>query len=263
MPELPDVEVYRRRFDAHALHRRVHTVVLRDRPLLAGASAEELDAAVRAHRFTRSLRHGKYLFLGLDGGRWMSAHFGMSGALEYAATNEERVPYERLRLELEHDGRLSYTSRRRLGRIALIDDPQAFVAAKRLGPDALAITPDEFEQRLRGRRGSIKGALMDQSLLAGLGNVYSDEVLFQAGVHPRTPVAVLDGAARARLFRAMRQVLRSAIEADADPARFPPRFLAPHRQVGAACPRCGGTVNRVQLGGRSSYLCERCQPPIA
>ena len=263
MPEFPDVELYKQRFEAHALHRRIESVVLRDRPLLSGASAQALQKALLAHRFVISKRHGKYLFLGIDTGRWLAAHFGMSGALEYADSEDESVQYERLRLVLEHGGRLSYTSRRRLGRITLIDDPQAFIEEKRLGPDALGIAAREFETRFGTKRGTVKSALMDQTTLAGIGNIYSDEVLFQSGLHPRTPVERLEKKSLAQLYRTTQRVLQAAVEAEADPHHFPDGFLTPHRREGAVCPRCGGTVKRMQIGGRSSYFCERCQPPLS
>ncbi len=103
---------------------------------------------------------------------------------------------------------------------------------------------------------------MDQSLIAGLGNVYSDEILFQAGIHPRSPLAHLDARGLRRLERSLADVLRAAIRAKADPRAMPAWFLLPHREPGARCPRCGGRIERIRLGGRSAYLCpghQRCR----
>jgi formamidopyrimidine-DNA glycosylase len=119
---------------------------------------------------------------------------------------------------------------------------------------------ERFEALADDRRGGTKCWLMDQGAMAGLGNVYSDEILFRARLHPKTPVAALDAAERERLFDAIADVLRISIDAGADPARVPDDFLLPHRERGAACPRCGGDIGQIKACGRTAWYCPHCQP---
>jgi formamidopyrimidine-DNA glycosylase len=150
---------------------------------------------------------------------------------------------------------------RRLGRVHLLDTPDAFIDENDLGPDALALDVDAFADRLAGRHGLIKSALMDQSLVAGLGNLYTDEVLFQAGLHPRTPVAALDDEARRALFEALQDVLTIAIACQADPEQLPAdRFLLPHRQGDKKDPYSGADLKTVTVAGRTGYYSPVRQP---
>ena len=185
----------------------------------------------------------------------------MTGRLAYSKDGATELKRPRLRVEFARGGVLEGEWQRRLGRIGLIDDPDDFIADKEFGPDALTLGVGlrAFRHLLADRRGPVKSALMDQSLLAGIGNVYSDEMLFQVCLHPRRVASGLDRDNTARLHRAMGRVLRTAIRHHADPARMPKGWLLPHRKPGAACPRCGGTVSRQSVGGRSAYLCPKCQ----
>ncbi|HUF29111.1 MAG TPA: hypothetical protein VMM77_00510 [Gemmatimonadaceae bacterium] len=120
--------------------------------------------------------------------------------------------------------------------------PRRFVEAHRLGPDALALDMAGFGKLVAAKRGAIKSWLMDQHAIAGIGNVYADEILFQAGIHPRRSASALDRRELSRLFTKLQKVLRKAIAARADPARMPKSFLLPRRRRGALCPRCRGRV---------------------
>jgi formamidopyrimidine-DNA glycosylase len=130
-----------------------------------------------------------------------------------------------------------------------------------LGADALALNRERLDELARGSRAGVKCWLMNQGVMAGLGNVYSDEILFRARLYPKTRVATLDADTRGRLFEALSTVLRISIESGADPARMPPDFLTPHREPGAARPGCGGAVAQLNACGRTCYYCPACQPP--
>jgi formamidopyrimidine-DNA glycosylase len=157
---------------------------------------------------------------------------------------------------------LAYDAQRKLGEIALIRDKAAYLAQKEIGMDALSPDCDDAALRdaLRGRRGMIKSALMNQKLVAGIGNIYADEILFQAHIHPKTPVNALDEPKLHTLFQTMKDVLQTAIEHQADPARFPDSFLIPHREQDARCPQCSGHIDALKVSGRTSYYCPACQP---
>ena len=187
-------------------------------------------------------------------------HFGMTGWLSYYEQKADRPPYTQLLIGFDNGHHLAYVDPRKLGRIALTDRPSSFVKAHRLGLDALALDFDRFrELASRQRRGAIKPWLMNQEIIAGVGNVYADEILFQTRIDPRRNADALDEAELKRLFKSLRKVLEKAIEAQADPAHMPKSFLLRRRQQGARCPRCGTPIKTITIGGRTAYYCPKCQ----
>lgn len=145
--------------------------------------------------------------------------------------------------------------------IAFVEDPVAFVRGKGLGWDALdtALSVHRLQKLFGGRRTRVKGALLNQRFIAGIGNIYADEILFQARLHPEAPVGRLRSDALRGLLKAMRSVLRTAICAKADPERMPRSWLLPHRTPTGSCPRCRKRVRRMTLVGRTCYFCGACQ----
>lgn len=263
MPELPDVEVMRRRFARGGLKRRIDAVEVITPRVLAGLSPPQLRARLIGRRFRATRRYGKRLYCSLDRGGWLSMHFGLTGDLQFYPDDAAAPHFSRAVIDFAGRQRVAYTNRRMIGRIEWVDDMAADVRAKKLGPDALdpRLTLPAFQRTLAGRRGSVKGVLMDQAVLAGIGNAYSDEILFQRRLHPQTPLAALGERARAQLYRTMRQVMQRAIACGAEPERLPKNFLIPHRRAGQKCPRCHGAIRRIGIGGRGSYYCPRCQAP--
>lgn len=262
MPELPDVEYFSQYLDATALHQCIAAVhVQRDDVLDDDLSSRRLVRQLKGRAFQATRRHGKHLPVELDDGGFLVLHFGMTGYLDYAMDRGDPPAHTRLRIDFDNGYRLAYVCQRMLGHVALAEDMDAFVKARELGPDALALDKAGLRERLEPHRGMVKPVLMDQSVLAGLGNVYTDEILFHARLHPRAPIADFDDDAYTRLYRSLRHVLQRAIDAHADPERMPRTWLLPHRQPDAECPRCSGQVQRTQVGGRSTYACPSCQPP--
>jgi formamidopyrimidine-DNA glycosylase len=260
MPELPDVETFKRYVDSTSLHHRINKVDV-NAPRMLRVAPRALRKALEGSEFTKTMRHGKNLLIRVKGGPWLHLHFGMSGMLEYAKDAGKRPAHTHLLVHFANGYRLAGIWQRRLGRISLADDPAAFAEAHDLGPDALDSEIDlkEFKRMLRERRGTIKSALMDQTLLAGLGNIYSDEILFQSGIRPDVKASDLSDARLRALYRAMRHVLRIAIARQADPDRLPKSWLLPHRDKGAKCPRCGGALQHKRTSERTAYFCPRCQ----
>jgi formamidopyrimidine-DNA glycosylase len=261
MPELPDVEVYKRYFDSTALHQPIADVDVLEETLLDGTAATALRQVLRGTSFEETRRHGKHLFARLDTGRWLGLHFGMSGELTYYERDGDALEYEYFRVDFENGYRLALVIPRKLGRVRVLDDPHVFVEKHELGPDALRLDFDTFEACLEGRRGMIKSALMDQTVLAGLGNVYTDEVLFQAGVHPRSKVKALGEDTLRALFDAMKEVLRTAVDRQADPEQMPAdRFLLPHRRGDKKDPISGTDLEKITVSGRTGYYSPARQP---
>lgn len=260
MPELPEVETERRYLNRYARHRRVVRVQAAHPDILSGISIQALGRKLKGCCIESSRRHGKYLLAGLDSGDWLVMHFGMSGTLAYYAHEQGPPDYAALILLLEGGRDLAYVSPRRLGRISLAGDPEEFIRHQRLGPDALDVGLTAFRECIAAARGAVKAWLMDQGHIAGIGNEYSDEILFHAGLHPGRSAKSLTEAEVGRLHRSMLEVLRRAVAVAANPERMPASWLLPRRGTDSACPRCGGPLHKSKAGGRAAYYCPRCQP---
>jgi formamidopyrimidine-DNA glycosylase len=260
MPELPDVEVYKGRADERAVGREVRRIKVPEPSILDQIAPANLIGQLQGCRIQNSRRHGKFLFLGFDSGPWLVLHFGMTGRLAPFDCAASVPAHTDLLLELDEGVCIAYVATRKLGRITLTDDPDGFIAEQELGADALRVEQDAFLALAKGHRAGVKCWLMNQRVLAGLGNVYSDEVLYRARMHPKTKLSERDEQALRDLFAARAEVLRLSIEAGADPQRMPDDFLLPHREAGAQCPRCDGEITTLKVCGRKTYLCPSCQP---
>jgi formamidopyrimidine-DNA glycosylase len=260
MPELPDVETYRRYLNATGLHQRIASTDVESAAVLAGTTPRGLARALEGTSFESTRRHGKYLFASLARGGWLVLHFGMTGELKYFKHREDAPDYTQCLITYDNGFHLAYAAPRKLGRIGLTDSPQRLIQDKELGPDALDLNAEAFVELASKRRGSIKPWLMNQEIMAGIGNIYSDEILFQAGLHPRRSVGELDETTLRRLHRVLCSVLEAAIKARVDPIQMPAGFLLPHRRKGGRCPKCGTHLKTVKAAGRTAWYCPRCQP---
>ncbi|MFP4566660.1 MAG: Fpg/Nei family DNA glycosylase [Spirochaetaceae bacterium] len=254
MPELPDVEVFRRYLVRHAGGADIVEVEVRDSRCLDDIAVNRFEELLAGTQFGQTRRHGKHLFVGLKPDRWLVLHFGMTGFLQ-RVSHDEDPDYSRIAFHLAGGGALHYILKRMLGRVGITGSPETFIGEHDLGPDALELDSDAFDELLQLARGGVKSLLMNQARIAGIGNIYSDEMLFQAGIHPGARCGDLDAEARGRLDVARQAVLETAIEREADPERLPREWLIPHREAGGRCPRCGGTIRREVINGRGSYVC--------
>ena len=257
MPELPDVEVFKNYLNETALHARIARVEVREKSLLGEVSEGNLDSRLKGSRFERSFRHGKYLFVEAANEGWLVLHFGMTGFLRYYKNVEQSGDHTRLRIDFKNGFHLAFDCQRKLGLIDWVEDPKEFIRKKELGDDPLSEHFDlsRFTELLEGKRGSVKSALMNQSVIAGIGNIYSDEILFHAGIHPKTRVSRLAGEEMKTLFSALKEVLDTAVKARADPKEMPAHFLISVRGEKEKCPKCGGRIEKVKVSGRTSYFC--------
>lgn len=259
MPELPDVETFRRYLNATSLHQQIERTHVDANLLDDCVTPQLLQRRLKGQEISRTDRRGKYLFACLSNDNCLVLHFGMTGFLRYFKDRSDAPGHTRLLVEFDSGYFLAYDCRRKLGTISITEDREEFIRAKDLGPDALGISRSEFEEVLTGHRGAIKSALMNQSILCGIGNVYSDEILFQARLRPDTSVDDLSGKNLERLFDAMRDVLETTIQCQADPGRFPDSYLTPKREAGEPCPGCGGSIEDAKISGRTAYFCPSCQ----
>lgn len=259
MPELPDVEGFRRVLADCAQGRTIQRVEVRDAGVLHGIGARRLSRDLEGRKFTEPERHGKWL-LAHTGGPSLLLHFGMTGRLVCAAADDEPHRHDRVLFTLGGGRQLRYRDQRKLKGLWLADDPEAARRLDDQGPDALTVSRADFDAALTSRRGRLKAALTDQSLLAGLGNLLADEILWQSRLHPSRATGSLTDDERATLHRTMRRVLRTSVRAE----HVPPRdnWLTGHRDApgGAPCPRCDTRLCSSRIAGRTTVWCPRCQP---
>lgn len=271
MPELPEVEVIRRGLEPLVRGKEFAGADIKFAGSIRYPSPEEFSRLLRGRRIEGLSRWGKYLLLGLDRGE-LVVHLRMTGRLVYL--EEGKPPGRHLRVVLPFtDGTLLYFSDvRKFGGLWLLENQAMRFRAglHRLGPDIYEeVDRDRFAQLLRTQpRSKLKPLLLDQHLVAGLGNIYVDESLNRSGLHPCRTVSSLTGAEICRLYGAIRAVLEEGIRYGGTSARdyvdargerggFQER-LAVYGQKGRSC-RCGATIERIVVAGRGTYICPRCQ----
>lgn len=260
MPELPDVEGYRRTLSACGRGRRIKEVDVRDSGVLHGVSAARLRRELEGRTLAAPERHGKWLVARTGGGPALLLHFGMTGELLCADAGDPPHPHDRVRLDLGDGRAVAYRDQRKLqGVWFAASGAEVERALAGQGPDALAVGRKEFRELLGRRRGRIKAVLIDQSVLAGLGNLLADEILWRARLHPRRPANRLTDTERDRLHSAMRRTLDRSVGAGRVPDRS--SWLTGHRDApDPHCPRCRTPLRRAKVGGRTTAWCPRCQP---
>jgi formamidopyrimidine-DNA glycosylase len=262
MPELPEVEVSKRYLDSTSLHQRISKVEVQDSYVLECISARELARRLKGRRFEKSERHGKHLFVRAGDELWLRLHFGMTGALEYLKHNEVAPKTARVIFRFANSCALAFDDQRKFGEVELIEDVDEFLRARGLGRDALEISFPQFKAIFSKRRGATKAILLNQQLIAGIGNLYADEILFRVRIHPASEAARLRDKDLARLFRATRHVLAKAIALKTDFNRLPESWLLTRRGKRGRCPRCGRDLRSATVGGRTSWFCGNCQKRI-
>jgi formamidopyrimidine-DNA glycosylase len=272
MPELPEVETIRRQLAPHLEGRTIESAEILDARWTRPADPAVVEHELMGAYVERVARAGKYMIWELSLDRFLILHLRMTGSLLFDPDVDP--PHTRVRLELDAGHRLIYVDPRRFGTGQLVHGAAARDAylAARLGvePFTEEFTTAYLRAASRGRIAPIKAFLLDQRRIAGIGNIYADEALFRAQIHPLRPAGRLTGVQWERLRDAIEDALSAGIEAKGasiddfrhlDGARgsFQDRFLV-HRRAGEPCPRCGRTIRKIVVGGRGTYVCEHCQP---
>jgi formamidopyrimidine-DNA glycosylase len=276
MPELPEVETIRRQLAPYVEGRRLERMEVLDARWCEPADPAVLEDAVRGRLIERLGRRGKYLILGLEDDVHVVMHLRMTGnlLLVEAADDVPERAHLRVRFELDSGEGLLFVDVRRFGTgVALLgSDALADYFTARLGVEPLSpdFTAETLREIARGRRAPVKAFLLTQERIAGVGNIYADEALFRARIHPLRPVGTLRRPQLAALRDAVVATLEDGIDArgatiddfrNADGAEgaFQDRFLV-HTREGEPCPRCGTPIRKLRAAGRGTYVCERCQP---
>jgi formamidopyrimidine-DNA glycosylase len=249
VPELPDVEQARKLIEAGGLHRRIAAVDDDDTYVSRPHAPGEIADALVGRELVAAHRRGKTMWLETSGdGPILGLHLGMAGRIVIDDEAAERG-WDRFVLHFEDGGMLALRDKRRLGRARLQPDIGA------LGPDAAEVGRERFGELLARSRAPIKARLMNQAVMAGVGNLMADEILWRALIDPRRPAAELDEAEVGRLWRDMRTIIRMSVRR----GRAGVTELIPERRRGGHCPRCGAALQRAAVGGRTTYWCPREQ----
>jgi formamidopyrimidine-DNA glycosylase len=282
MPELPEVETYVQDLAPMLTGRRVATAEIFWPRILAAPTADVFIQQILGQEFVSFGRRGKYLLLGMarpggDARQTLIVHLRMTGHLFVHPAMVTPGKHTHAVLGLDDGRRLHYQDARKFGRLWLVDDPQAVLAT--LGPEPLdsEFTADVMVQHLAGRKAAVKSLLLDQKVVAGVGNIYADEALFLAGIHPERRGADLTTDEVARLCDAIRTVLTTAIAQQGSTLgkSSVQNYLRPNGQwgnfqeehnvyqrTGQACRQCGATIMRRVIAQRSAHYCPACQPPL-
>ena len=268
MPELPEVETIKNELAPWVVGQSFTKVAILDSELVCGGSAEEVRREVIGQKVKSLERRGKYLIFHLSNSRSLIIHLRMTGSLLLDPTEVDR--YARVVFHLSNGHCFVFNDRRRLGKIWLVDDADTVVC--KLGPEPLdkRFTADVLRQRLSRHHIPIKAALLDQHIVAGIGNMYADEALFAARIHPLRKADDLSPKEIRTLHNCIRRILRAAIGSKGASVDT---YVRPEGELGTAhsdfkvahkggepCPVCGCPIERVPVQNRGTYFCPRCQP---
>jgi formamidopyrimidine-DNA glycosylase len=276
VPELPEVETIRARLAPRLEGRTFERVEIVDPRLTRPEPPEAIAQALEGERIVTVGRRGKYLVFTFDSGRHLLVHLRMTGNVEHPARGGLAAdPYRRAVVRLDDGSDVAYRDVRRFGTWALLEPGEldGYFAARRLGGEPLerGFTTRALAQSLAGRRAPIKAALLDQRAAAGIGNIYADEALWRAKIHPLRPAGSLDADEIARLRKAIRAALEMGIARQGatlrdyrDPegrrGRMQDEFKV-YGRAGEPCPRCGTLIDKTRAGGRGTWYCPHCQRP--
>lgn len=270
MPELPEVETIRAAIEPLLLGRRIERAEVRDERLTRPEPPEAVAQQLVDERVAAVERRGKYLLLRFASGRVLLIHLRMTGGLRSAPPDEEA--HVRAVLELDDGSRLAYRDVRRFGTWLLLDagDVDPYLGG-RLGDEPLGpvFTAGALARALAGRRAPVKAAILDQRIVAGLGNIYADEALWRARIHPRRPAGSLHAGEAARLHRGIRSALRLGLARqgatlrdyagpDGTSGSMQEEFKV-YGRGGAPCDRCGTPIEKTRVAGRGTWYCRVCQ----
>lgn len=248
MPELPEVEMFKRYGEKHFLNRRIRNIEIDDPRVISvepeafkNLYNEELVSLGRRGKYVYGTTTRKDLFLTL--------HFGMTGYLKTYVHAENRPKGTRVSFELE-DGFMAWVNPRKFGRVGLTDDVESFFKEKNFGEDALSISKEDFLEAFQRTKGPIKSRLMDQKNVAGIGNIYADEILFQCGIHPEKDASKLSQKMLVEIYKVMKEVFEMAIDHKAQYHTYPKRYLLSDRTENRQNP----TLSIIKVGGRTTYF---------
>lgn len=273
MPELPEVEAVRQSLTGRIVGHRISALIVGDYPAVLGGDRPEDVSPRLVGRVVQGVRRrAKYLIIDLDDGTAVVVHLRMTGRLSVVPHTQEPLRYQRLTIEFDNGVDLRFSDQRKFGRVTHLHPDDLHKLEHRLGLEPLTseFSAAWLEEHLQRRRGKLKGVLLDQHFIGGLGNIYADEALFRAGIHPARSANTLTSDEVRRLHRAIREVLRNAVErkgttfssfedADGNQGGYGGKLAVYGRGGKGRCPRCGTLLERTVIAGRGTSFCPHCQ----
>jgi formamidopyrimidine-DNA glycosylase len=273
MPELPEVETMVRDLTPRVVNHTIITVQADFPGAVIWPTFEEFEQRVLNQKILDIRRRGKYAIFSLHSGDNLIIHRGMTGALLLRPPDAPMESHVRLMFQLDDNSQLRFNDPRKFGKVLLMDSSgmERPLPWARMGPEPLNgdFTPRTLKRSLEGRTGPIKPLLLNQNLVAGLGNIYVDEALFAARIHPRRTADSLKPSEIKRLHASIQRVLHAAVEGrgttfssytdvDGKPGLYK-ESLQVFQRAEEPCPRCGTTITRLVVGGRGTHICPKCQ----
>ena len=258
MPELPEVEVMRRKAESHVIGATLDDIREED-PRISVHLPNKWKDNLLGKPCTQTARIGKYLFFQFNGS-WLHLHFGMTGSLVFQPKDQPIPEYTRLILLWSNGIAMYFTDPRTFGKMDLISAVSAFATAKKLGVDLLDAGSKEAEKMFANKKMSLKAILLKQRIVAGIGNWLADEALYRAKLHPASEGRSLSPEQRNNLLKTAQDIAIEAIAADTHYGDFPANFFVHNRNENAFCP-CDtqSQIEKLTLGGRTTYFCPSCQ----
>ncbi|WP_124978779.1 Fpg/Nei family DNA glycosylase [Nonlabens xiamenensis] len=253
MPELPEVHGYQQYVNSTILHKEILEMECRDERLLK-RPIKAFKELLIGNQFTGTQRIGKYLFLETSNQTSLVMHFGMTGRPSYYKDAAQRPKFGHIVLSLVNDFQFAFENKRKFGWWDIAENIEEYRKEHGLSKDARSLSLEEFRENLSNRKTDIKKVIMDQSVCAGVGNWMADEILFQAQVHPEKKLADMDDQQVSNVYKALQDVIETAIDNDAHYDDFPKNYLIHHRKEGGSCPQTGASIQKIKVGGRSTYF---------
>lgn len=253
MPELPEVNTFQRYFDSTSLHQKIMEVQIHDAHIIRNVSGDTFAEKLGGRTFTGSYRQGKYFFGDLDNGHSVLLHFGMTGDIKYYNDDTDRPKHERFAFHFDNGFRLGFDDPRKFAKIRYLENRDAYIKEISLGPDALRISESEFLELTQGRKGILKNFLLNQSHIAGIGNLYADEICYQTRIHPASRLENLSETHLRDIYQKMQEILSFAVEKEAHSKRYPDDWLWKWRDNGATAPD-GTLAQSAKIAGRTTYF---------
>lgn len=258
MPELPEVEGYKIYIDSTSLHQQISGFDCRDDRLLKQPKSD-FEQHLLHQELKETQRVGKYLFLKTTGDKILVVHFGMTGRPKYYKQEDDRPKFGHIQLTFSNGFHFSFINKRKFGWWDLIDSIEEFKKEHKLSDDAIELSFEDFEASFQNRKTDIKKVIMDQSVAAGVGNWMADEILYQSKIHPKKRVEDITTEDLKTVYESMKKVIEVAIENDAHYKDFPENFLMHFRKEGATCFHTGADIQKIKVGGRTTYFSPKWQ----
>jgi len=254
MPELPEVHTFQQYFNEAALDVPIKKVQVHDDKILRNVSATQFSRKLKGRTFVGSTRRGKYLFGTLDNGHHVLLHFGMTGDLKYYEDLEDKPKHERFVFIFADGYRLGFDWPRKFARVCYIPDLQDYIAEVGLGEDALKISEEHFLEAMQGKKSNIKSFLLNQKIIAGVGNLYADEILYQTKVHPSSQVSAIPKRHQKAIYKKMQEILNKAVAHTAHYKEYPDGWFFEWRVEGQKAPKGKSIVSIEKIAGRTTYF---------